>query len=225
MSSLADRPIGKLADMILNVLWQDRLAVWSALKSRLQTDGHKAIKTAFEEAKRRLLDGQMKDHLDVRWGMNLCMHCNDNNIEKNGIAYVAPNGDGLEFNQCLNCRIGILYNVHASRALLDIYTIGVGEKDEFNGMSFYWDAIYPKELEDMAPLYEIIRAGQWIGTLSLKEQGSPQFLPFEKMKHGIARDDRSVWTADLPPAVHTAVEEFINRARDQIEVASALAHS
>ncbi len=220
---MADRSTEKLADIVLNVLWQDRLAVWSALKTKLQREGAEAVRKAFEASKQRLIAGQMKDHLEVRWGMTLCMHCNDNNIEKNGIAFVTPSGDGIEFNQCLNCRIGILYSVRSARALLDTYTIGVGAMNEFNGMSFYWDAIYPKELASLAPLYEIIQNGQWIGTLSLREPDHPRFLPFKQMRPDISRGDRNVWLTSLPPDVQAAVESFVRRAGDQIEVARVLA--
>ncbi|MFW9809461.1 MAG: hypothetical protein ACFFE6_08790, partial [Candidatus Thorarchaeota archaeon] len=96
MSALEERPLDKLADMIMNILWQDILEVFKAIRTKMEHEGAAAVRSAFEEAVDRFIKGPFRDHLEVRWGMNLCVHCNDDNIEKNGIAYVEPSGDGLE---------------------------------------------------------------------------------------------------------------------------------
>ena len=137
MSSLEERTMDKLADMVLQVLWQDLLEVWKAIRAKMDTEGAEAVKAAFEGAEKRFIDGPFNSHIEVRWGMNLCVHCTDDNIEKNGISYGKENGDGLEFNQVLNCRIGILYNLETAKATLDTYNIGLGEQGQWNGVSIF----------------------------------------------------------------------------------------
>ncbi|NWF96835.1 MAG: hypothetical protein HXY34_11900 [Candidatus Thorarchaeota archaeon] len=222
MSALENRTLDKLFDMVLNVLWQDRLELWTAVRKKMDTEGVESAKTAFRGALSRFMGGPLKDQIDVRWGMRLCMHCNDENIEKNGIAYVTPSGDGLEFNQCLNCRIGMVYKVVAANAHLDTYTIALGQPKQFNGFSFYWDAIVPDSLRYKLPLYEVIRDGQWIGTVSIDKSLKPSLLRFEDMKHGVDRGDRSVWTEALPADLLAGVQSFIEVARNHLDVALAI---
>ncbi|MEM2141844.1 MAG: hypothetical protein QXS20_00470 [Candidatus Thorarchaeota archaeon] len=221
MSGLDSKSIDRLADMVVNVLWQDRLHLWSAIRQRLDTEGHDVVRDAFDGSMRRLLNGPMKDHLQVRWGMNLCMHCNDSNVEKNGIAFVAPNGDGLEFNQCLNCRVGLLYDIRSAVATLDTYAIGIGEPEQFGGVSFFWDALVPEEMLGLRPLYELVRQGRWLGSLSLTHR-TPRFLPLERMRAGLKRSDPAIWSGSLPDDVATAVDSFMTTARDHIDVAMIL---
>lgn len=222
MSGLEDRPLDKLFDIVLQVLWQDLLAVWRIIRKKMDTEGPEALREAYKGARQRLLESTLKDHIEVRWGMNLCPLCNDDNIEKNGISYVNPSGDGLEFNQCLNCRIGLLYELKAAQATMDTYTVGLGQPAQFAGISFYWDAVVPSDLEPFWPLYEIIKDGQWLGTLSIKEGMTVRFLKFEDMKDGVPRGAEDPWTDQLPDDVRKAVEEFIETARPQIEVAQIL---
>ncbi|MHA1924915.1 MAG: hypothetical protein ACXABV_10530 [Candidatus Thorarchaeota archaeon] len=222
MSSLEDRPLDKLADMILNVLWQDLLEVWSVIRKKMDTEGEEAVRTAFESARSRFLEGPFADHLEVRWGMDLCIHCNDNNIEKNGIAYVQSSGDGLEFNQCLNCRVGILYNLVAAKATMDTYNIALGKPGQFNGMSFYWNAIVPDSLAKYQPTYEVIHNGQWIGTVSFDWALTPRFLAFGAMTESTARDDEEPWTFEIPEDLRAAVDAFLDVARYQVEAALVL---
>ncbi len=222
MSALEERSIGQLADLILNVRWQDLLEVWGVIRKKMDTDGPDAVKSGFQSARQRFLEDPLENHLEVRWGMSLCMHCNDDNIEKNGISYVQPNGDGLEFNQCLNCRIGILYNLVSANAKLDTYTIGLGKPEQFNGMSFFWNAIVPDSLGKFQPSYEVISIGQWVGTVSFDASYTPRFLAFGKMTASTERDAEEPWTSDLSDEMKTAVDSFIEVARPQIEVALAL---
>lgn len=222
MSSLEERPLDKLADMVIQVLWQDLLEVWKVIRVKMDAEGPDAIKTAFDEATTRFMNGPFNDHIEVRWGMNLCVHCNDDNIEKNGIAYVKPNGDGLEFNQCLNCRIGILYNLETATARLDTYTIGLGAPNQFNGISIYWNAIVPESMRKFLPTYELIQDGQWIGTISFDDSLTPKFLPFEAMTDTVSRGADEPWTTVLPGAVKAAIDEFLSFAKYQVEVALIL---
>jgi hypothetical protein len=222
MSLLEDRSVDKLADMVLNVLWQDLLEVFSVLKKKLDNEGPDVIKTAFEGAKTRFLEGPFQNHIDVRWGMTLCPHCNDDNIEKNGITYVKPSGDGIEFNQCLNCNIGILYDLVIAKATLDSYVIGLGKREQFNSMSFYWNAIPAEGLKKFIPIYEIIKAGEWIGSLSFDESFTPRFLSKDKMTASTPRDAEEPWTSDLPDDINAAADAFVSEAKDQIEVSLAL---
>ncbi len=222
MSSLEERPLDKLFDIVLQVLWQDLLAVWRIIRAKMNTEGPDSIRTAFEGAKQRLLESVLEDFIEVRWGMSLCPLCNDDNIEKNGISYVNPSGDGLEFNQCLNCRIGILYRLDAANATMDTYTVGLGQPAQFNGMSFYWSAVVPKELERFWPLYEVIKDGQWLGTLSIDSEMHVKMLKFEDMRDGLERGAVDPWTDEIPDDVRQAVNEFIEAARPQIEVAQVL---
>lgn len=222
MSSLEDRPLDKLADMILNVLWQDLLEVWSAIRNKMDTEGEDAVRTAFEEARGRFLQGPFADHLEVRWGMDLCVHCNDDNIEKNGIAYVKPNGDGLEFNQCLNCHIGILYDLASAKATMDTYNIALGKPGQFNGTSFFWNAIVPDSLKKYQPTYEVIHNGQWIGTVSFDKALTPKYLAFTAMIESNARDAEEPWTSEIPEDLRHAIDAFLDVARHQIEVALVL---
>lgn len=222
MSSLEERPLDKLADMVIQVLWQDILEVWKAIRVKMDTDGVEAVRSAFENAVSRFMSGPFNEHIEVRWGMNLCVHCNDDNIEKNGIAYVKPNGDGLEFNQCLNCRIGILYELETAIARLDTYTIALGNPSQFNGISIYWNAIVPDSMKKFLPTYELIQDGQWLGTVSFDDSFTPRFLPFESMTDSVTRDADTPWTTVLPGVIKTALDEFLAVAKYQVEVALTL---
>lgn len=223
MSALEERSLDKLADMIMNILWQDILEVFKAIRTKMDQEGAAAVKSAFEGAAERFVNGPFKDHLEVRWGMNLCVHCNDDNIEKNGIAYVEPSGDGLEFNQCLNCQIGILYKLVTASANMDTYNIGLGDLRQFNGMSIYWNAIVPESNRKFLPTYEIIDSdGQWVGTISFDEAFKPRFLPFESMTDSTPRDADDPWTTEIPGAVQSAVDAFLSMAKYQVEVALAI---
>ena len=222
MSALEERSLDNLADIVFNVSWQDLLEVWSAIRKKMDVEGAQAVRDAFEGAEARFLEGPFSEHVDVRWGMSMCPHCNDDNIDKNGIAYPDPSGDGVEFNQCLNCRIGVLYKLVVAKATMEHYVIGLGKPEQFGGMSFFWDAIIPEQMEKFQPMYEILYQGQWMGTVSFDESLTPKFLPFENMKDFATRDSEAVWTVDIPPNINTAVNEFVSVAREQIEVALAL---
>ncbi len=222
MSGLDERPIEQLADMIYNVLAQDLLVIWKNIRGRIDSEGAEAIKSAFQASKQRFIEGPFKDHIDVRWGMNLCLHCNDENIEKNGISYIQASGDGLEFNQCLNCRVGILYNLVVAKATMDSYNIGIGLQHQFAGMSIYWNAITPDSMEQFLPTYEIISDGQWMGTISFNEQLESRFLPFSAMTESTPRGAVEPWTSEIPANIREALDEFIAVAKDQIEVALVL---
>lgn len=222
MSSLEERSLEKLADMVIQVLWQDQIGLWKIIHSKMNLEGRDAVKTAFQDAIDRFVKGSLSDHLEVRWGMNLCVHCNDDNIEKNGISYVQPNGDGLEFNQCLNCRIGILYNLVTAKATLDTYNIALGAQGQFSGVSIYWNAIVPESTRKFYPTYELIQDGQWIGTVSFDESLTPKFLPFEAMTVTTPRDAEEPWTTELPGNVKAAIDSYLSIAREQVEVAIAL---
>ena len=222
MSTLDERPLDKLADMILNVQWQDLLEVWSVIRKKMDAEGPDAVKAAFEGASQRFVQGPFEDHLEVRWGMDLCVHCNDSNIEKNGIAYVKPSGDGLEFNQCLNCRVGILYDLVAAKATMDTYNVALGEAGQFNGMSVYWNAIVPEALKQFQPSYEVIRDGQWIGTVSFDGSLTPKYLSFDAMTESTPRDAVAPWTTEVPADLKAAIEAFLDVARHQVEVALVL---
>ncbi|MHA2372111.1 MAG: hypothetical protein ACXAEB_03780 [Candidatus Thorarchaeota archaeon] len=222
MSALEERSIDNLADMILNVLWQDLLELWSIIRKKMDSEGTDAVKLAFDSAKKRFIEGPFSDHLEVRWGMNLCLHCNDDNIEKNGISYVKSSGDGLEFNQCLNCRIGILYDLVTAKASMESYVIGLGKPDQFNGMSFFWSAIVPDKMNKFEPMYEIVSKGQWIGSISFNESLTPRFLPFASMLDSTERDAEAPWVSELPEDVGAAVDAFVTGAKAQIEVALAI---
>lgn len=222
MSSLEERPLDKLADMVIQVLWQDLLEVWKAIRVKMDAEGPDAVKSAFEGAAKRFIDGPFNNHLEVRWGMNLCVHCNDDNVEKNGIAYVKPSGDGLEFNQCLNCRIGILYDLEVAKAKFDTYTIGLGEQNQWNGVSIFWNAIVPESMKKFIPSYELVQDGQWLGTISFDESLSPKFLPFEAMTDSVSRDAEEPWTTTIPGNVQAAIDAFLEKAKFQVEAALAL---
>jgi hypothetical protein len=222
MSALDERPLDKLADMILNVQWQDLLEVWNAIRKKMDSEGPDAVKAAFEGANQRFIEGPLEDHLEVRWGMDLCVHCNDSNIEKNGIAYVKPSGDGLEFNQCLNCRVGILYDLVSAKATMDTYNIALGAAGQFNDMSFFWNAIVPEALTQFQPSYEVIKDGQWIGTVSFDQSLAPRFLSFDAMTEATPRDAVAPWTSEIPDDLKTAIDAFLGAARHQVEVALVL---
>ncbi|MHA1637919.1 MAG: hypothetical protein ACTSUO_06825 [Candidatus Thorarchaeota archaeon] len=222
MSGLDERPTEKLADMIYNVLAQDLLVIWTEVRKRVDTEGADAVKSAFHAAKNRFLEGAFKEHVEVRWGMNQCLHCNDDNIEKNGISYVQASGDGLEFNQCLNCRIGILYNLVVAKATMDSYNIGIGLAGQFAGMSVHWNALTPDAMDEFLPTYEIISKGQWMGTISFNDQLEIRFLPFSAMTESTPRGAVEPWTTEIPADVQSAIDEFIVVAKDQIEVALIL---
>ncbi|MFW9795264.1 MAG: hypothetical protein ACFFEE_13230, partial [Candidatus Thorarchaeota archaeon] len=212
-----------LADMIMNILWQDILEIFRVIRTRMDQEGAAAVKSTFEGAVDRFIKGPFSEHLEVRWGMNLCVHCNDDNIEKNGIAYVEPSGDGLEFNQCLNCRIGILYKLVTAKATLDTYTIGIGKPNQFNGMSIYWNAIVPDGMKKFLPTYELVDGeGQWVGTISFDDSFTPMFLPFESMTDSTPRDSEAAWTSEIPGTVRGAVDAFLAEAKYQVEVALAI---
>ena len=222
MSSLEERTLDKLADMVINVLWQEPLEIWSAIRNKMETEGKDAVKAAFDGAVKRFVSGPFEPHLEVRWGMNLCVHCNDDNVEKNGIAYVQQNGDGLEFNQCLNCRIGILYQLETATAKMDSYNIALGQPGAFNGVSVYWNAIVPEQLKKFTPSYELIRDGQWLGTVSFDDDMNMRFLPFEAMTATTARDAEDVWTTEIPSDIKEAMASFVSSAGYQVEAALAL---
>jgi hypothetical protein len=208
--------------MIYNVLWQDLLEVFQAVKTKMDSEGPEAVKSAFMASKARFLVGSFNEHLEVRWGMNLCPFCNDDNIEKNGIAYVQASGDGLEFNQCLNDRIGILYNLVTAKATLDSFVIGLGKPAQFNGMSFYWTAHGPNSMVSFQPVYEIVKDGQWIGSISFDNDLSVRFLPFEAMKESVDRGSEDPWTDGIHDDLREAINQYIEVARYQIEVALQL---
>jgi hypothetical protein len=223
MSALEERSLDKLADMIYSVLWQDLLEVWKAVRTKMDQEGSEAVKASFSGAAERFMKGPFADHLEVRWGMNLCVHCNDDNIEKNGISYVEASGDGLEFNQCLNCHIGILYKLVTATATMDTYTIGLGNPGQFNEMSLYWNAIVPEGMKKFLPTYELVNSeGQWIGTVSLDNSFNIRFLPFAAMTESTPRDAETPWTSDVPGAVKLAMDAFLDVARYQVEVALAI---
>lgn len=211
-----------LVDMVLNVLTQDSLGLWSAVRKRMDAEGPAKVRAAFEKGASRFLGGPFKNHIEVRWGMSLCVHCNDNNIEKNGIAYVQPNGDGLEFNQCLNCRIGILYSIVSAKATMDSYLVSIGKPYQFNNLSFFWDAIIPDKLRKFAPMYELIKGGQWIGTLSFDNSLKVRFRPFNSMTGSAPRDAEASWSLQPPADVKSAADQFLKAARHQVEVGLAI---
>ncbi len=222
MSSMEDKSLDQLADVILNVLWQDLLEVWAVIRGRMDSEGSDAVKAAFDNAVERFLNGPFKDHVEVRWGMNLCVHCNDDNIEKNGIAYVQSSGDGLEFNQCLNCRIGILYNLVTANAIMDTYTISLGKPGQFGEFSFYWNAILSDGLKKFSPSYEVVKAGQWIGTVSINDDLSLRYLPFTSMQESTPRESDEPWTSEIPDDLRTAMQQFIEVAKPHVEVVLAI---
>lgn len=222
MSSLEDRSLDNLADVIYNVMWQDLLEIFRVIRKKMDSEGMDAVKTAFADAENRFLEGPFADHIEVRWGMNLCVHCNDDNIEKNGIGYVKPSGDGLEFNQCLNCRIGILYDLVTAKATMDSYIIGLGNPGQFNGMSFFWSAIGPNEMSALRPIYEIVKNGQWIGSISFDRDLNTKYLPFDSMTDSVSRDSPDPWTVSIPEDLQEAIRQFITVAKEQIEVALAI---
>ena len=223
MSALEQRSLGELADIILSVRWQNLLEVWEIIRKKMDAEGSEAVQHAFDEAKQRFLEGPFEDHIEVRWGMNLCPHCNDSNVEKNGIAYSDASGDGLEFNQCLNCRIGILYTIEGAVAELDTYTIALGQPGEFNGYSIFWDAIIPESLQQFLPTYQLIKGGQWAGAVSVDDDLSIRYLAFDAMTEDVARNDTKPWTRDLPQEIEDAMNTFFETAEAHIEVALALA--
>lgn len=222
MSSLDDRPLGTLADMILRVMWHDLLEVWSAVQKKMELEGKDAVRAAFEAAIDRFLKGPFESHLQVRWGMDLCVHCNDSNIDKNGVAYVKSSGDGLEFNQCLNCRVGILYDLVSANATMDTYTIALGKPGQFSGMSFFWNAIVPESMKKFQPSYEVVYNGQWIGTVSFDETLTPKYLAFDAMTEATSRDSVEPWTTEIPEDLSAAIAAFLEVARHQVETALVL---
>ena len=82
MSSLEERTMDKLADMVIQVLWQDLLEVWKAIRIKMDLEGPESVKSAFDGAVKRFVEGPFNEHLEVRWGMNLCVHCNDDNQDE-----------------------------------------------------------------------------------------------------------------------------------------------
>ncbi|MDF1539389.1 MAG: hypothetical protein P1Q69_10865 [Candidatus Thorarchaeota archaeon] len=222
MSALEERSLDQLADMIYNVLWQDILEVFRAVRPKIDSEGPEKVKAAFSAAKDRFLAGKFAEHLEVRWGMNMCPFCNDDNIEKNGIAYVQPSGDGLEFNHCLNDRIGILYNLVVAKATMDSFVIGLGTPGQFNGMSFYWTAVASESMVSYQPMFEIIKDGQWIGTISFDSNFNVKYLPFKSMTASVARGANEPWTTEIPDNLRGAIDQYIEAAKEQIEVALVL---
>jgi hypothetical protein len=188
----------------------------------MDTEEPAKVKAAFEKGTSRFLAGPFKDHLEVRWGMSLCVHCNDGNIEKNGIAYVQPSGDGLEFNQCLNCRIGILYNVVSSKATMDSYLVSIGKPNQFNSVTFFWDAIVPTKLRKYLPMYELVKEGQWLGTILFDSAMKLKFRPFSSMTGSTPRDADSPWSAQIAIDVKSAADQFLKVAKPQVEVGLAV---
>ncbi|UCE09785.1 MAG: hypothetical protein JSW61_12550 [Candidatus Thorarchaeota archaeon] len=223
MSSLEERPADKLADMVFNVLWQDNLELWSALRKKLDLEGAEVLGSAFDGARTRFRDGPLEDKMEIRWGLDVCMLCNDDNIEKNGIAYVQPSGDGLEFNQCLNCGIGILYNLEVAKATMDSYVVGVGKPLQFAEISFFWAAIPSKDMADFQPVYEVVdNNGQWVGSVSFSGQLEASFLPIGSMTAETSRGAEEPWTTELPDNMKAGIEAFLQEAKEQIEVVLAL---
>lgn len=222
MSSLESKSLDALVDMIFNVLSQDSLGLWSAVRKKMDVEGPVKTKGAFEKGASRFLAGPFKNHVEVRWGMSLCVHCNDTNIEKNGIAFIQPNGDGLEFNQCLNCRIGILYNVVSAKATMDSYLVSIGKPSQFNKTSFFWDAIVPERIRKFLPTYELVKGGQWMGTLSFDRAMKPKFRPFSSMTGSTPRDADAPWSTQLPVDIKNAADEFLKVAKHQVEVGLAI---
>jgi hypothetical protein len=222
MSTLEERSLDKLADMVFNVLWQEPLELYTVIRKKMEIEGTEAVRSAFESARTRFFEGPFKEMISVRWGMSMCPLCNDDNIEKNGIGYVEPTGDGLEFNQCLNCRIGILYKVEMANATLENYVIGLGQSGQFGGMSFFWNGVVPDDMKKFEPLYDIVDKGQWRGKISFCDSLEPRFLPFESMVYGVSRGAEEPWTPDLPDDIRLAVESFIQIAKDQVEVSLVL---
>ncbi len=221
MSSLDDRSTESLLDLIFNVKWQNLLDVWRELRNHLDVEGAEKLRKQYLAAVRRFKEGPLKDRMEVRWGMDLCMLCNDNNIEKNGIAYAKLSGDGIEFNQCLNCQVGILYSLEMANATFDSYVIGIGQPDQFAGMSIFWVAIPCKEMEKYQPLYELLNLGEWIGSVSFDSSLHPRFLPKSAMTADTPRGAEEVWTTDIPADVKAAIDAFLVEARYQVEVALA----
>ncbi len=222
MSALEEKSLDQLADTILNVRWQDLLEVWSIVRKKMETEGQDAVQEAFQEARQRFLEGPFEDHVEVRWGMNLCPHCNDDNVEKNGIAYTDPSGDGLEFNQCLNCRIGILYRIEGAVAKMDTYTIALGQSGQFKGYSVFWDAIVPDSLQDLLPTYQLIKDGQWMGTVSVDDERNLKYLAFESMTEDITRGAMKPWSSNPPQEIQAVMDSFFDLARDHMEVAQVI---
>ncbi len=222
MSALEERGLDDLMDIILNVRWQNPMEVWRVVWDRTDEVGADELRATFEDAIERLTEEVLQGHMEVRWGMDLCMHCNDNNIERNGMAYMQPNGDGLEFNQCLNCRIGVLYDVAAARACMATYNIAIREPLLYGDTMFFWDALVPDELRAYWPTYQLVQDGRWIGTLSLDEKMQAKFLPVTAMTPDSPKFDASRWGTDLPPDLQDALNTFLNTARPQVEVALAL---
>ncbi|MFW9945137.1 MAG: hypothetical protein ACFFB7_09075, partial [Candidatus Sifarchaeia archaeon] len=130
--------------------------------------------------------------------------------------------DGLEFNQCLNCRVGILYDLVSAKATMDTYNIALGNAGQFNGMSFFWNAIVPEAMNQFQPSYEVVKDGQWIGTVSFDRTLAPKFLSFHAMTESTPRDAVAPWTTEIPPDLVAAIEAFLKLARQQIEVALVL---
>lgn len=221
MSSLADRSTENLLDLIFNVKWHNLLEVWKELRDRLDVEGAEELRKQYLAAVQRFKEGPLKDRMEVRWGMDLCMLCNDNNIEKNGIAYAKLSGDGIEFNQCLNCKIGILYSLEMANATFDSYVISIGQPDQFAGMSIFWVSIPCKEMEKFQPLYELVNLGEWIGSLSFDSSLQPRFLPKAAMTADTPRDAENVWTTNIPDDVRAAIDAFLVEAKYQVEVAQA----
>ena len=60
----------------------------------------------------------------------------------------------------LTADLGILYNLVFAKATMDSYIVPLGKPGQFNGMSFYWSAIFPAEMEKFQPVYEVMNNGQ-----------------------------------------------------------------
>ena len=113
-------------------------------------------------------------------------------------------------------------NLVVAKATMDSYVVGLGKREQFNGLSFYWNAIPAEGLKKFIPVYEIIKAGEWIGSLSYDESFTPRFLSKDLMTDSTPRDAEEPWTTDLPEDVKAAADAFLNEAKHQIEVALVL---
>jgi hypothetical protein len=105
---------------------------------------------------------------------------------------------------------------------MDTYNIALGKPGQFNGMSFFWNAIVPDSVKKYQPTYEVIHNGQWIGTVSFDKGLAPTYLAFTTMIESNARDAEEPWTSDIPEDLRAAIDAFLDVARHQVEVALVL---
>jgi hypothetical protein len=110
-----------------------------------------------------------------------------------------------------------------AKASMDTYTINLGDFEQFNGMTIYWNAIVPDGMKKFLPTYEIVDGeGQWIGTISFDDSFNVRYLPFEAMTESTPRDADAPWTTEIPGSVKQAVDAFLETAKYQVEVALAI---